>query len=86
MSAIDQNELNKSVRMYPNPVYDEMIIEMLGNAKFTGYEMMNSKGQVVEKGDILNKTVVNTSGLMPGIYLIKLEGPDGHVINKIVKK
>lgn len=72
--------------VYPNPVTDEFTIEMNGNVKPLNFEIINTVGQVVYKGNITEKTKVQTENFAPGIYTIKLENGKSFEFNKMMKK
>ncbi|MCX6255882.1 MAG: T9SS type A sorting domain-containing protein, partial [Bacteroidia bacterium] len=83
------NELvknNKTIKVYPNPVSGELIIEIEGNKEIINFEILNSNGQIVLKGNLLEKTVVQTVGFPSGVYLIKLENENTFEIKKIIKE
>jgi large repetitive protein len=86
LSGINQEMLSASINLYPNPVSNELIIEIKGITKITNFEILNSEGQVVFKGNVIEKTVIETNHFTPGIYLIKLEIGNNYVCKKIVKK
>jgi len=50
------------------------------------FEILNSIGQVVHKGSLVEKTVVQTNSFSSGVYLIKLENGKTYEIKKIVKE
>lgn len=75
----------EGMTIYPNPVSDELIIEIKGNQKKMVFEILNSTGQMVYKGNILQKTAVNTSKFTSGIYLVKIESGKNFVFKKIIK-
>ena len=78
---------NKLIKAYPNPVSNELTIEIEGNTNDTYYEILNSIGQVVFKGNMTDKAVVQTSGFNAGIYLLKIEtSRDVYEIKKIIKE
>ena len=63
---------NTTINSYPNPFSNELVIETNVNKQST-FEIINSIGQVVFKGNTLGKAVVNTESFSAGVYLIKLE-------------
>jgi len=77
---------NKSIKVYPNPVSDELIIEMEGSTHKTDFEILNSIGKIVLKGSLTEKTVVQTTIFPPGVYLIKIENGNTFEFKKIVKE
>ena len=85
-TGINNFKNNTSFTVYPNPVSDELIIAFQGNKNNTGFEIVNPTGQVIFKGDLLEKTVVQTSNFAPGVYLIKLNNGKSYEFKKIVKE
>ena len=73
-------------KIYPNPVSNELIIEMEGNNKVLNFEVLNAVGQMVFKGNLVDKTTVQTSNFTSGIYIIKLENGKTFEFKKIIKK
>lgn len=76
-TAVDPIDANSDIKVYPNPVRDELIIEVPGNSENVKFEILNSLGQVVYKGHITDKAVVKMSRYSVGIYMIKIEGKNG---------
>lgn len=76
----------KGISVYPNPIVNELIIEISGNIEKTDFEILNSIGQVVFKGNISEKIIVQTNNFVPGIYLIKLENGNSFEFKKILKE
>ncbi len=71
--------------IFPNPVWNELIIENKVSNEKLFFEIYNSMGQAVYKDDLFEKTVVQTSDFPPGIYLVKITGRDFFEWRKIVK-
>jgi hypothetical protein len=76
---------NGTIQVYPNPVSDELIIEMEGGTDRTGFEILSSNGQIVFKGFLTEKTVVKTSGFTRGIYFLKIENRNTFEFKKFIK-
>lgn len=74
-----------NVKVYPNPVTNELTIEFEGNSVQTNFEILNSLGQVIFKGTIFEKAVIQTTSFTPGIYLIKLQSGKTFEFKKIIK-
>jgi len=72
--------------IYPNPFTNELIIEIKGNTQSAKFEILNSIGQVVFKGNVFIKTIVQTSCFTSGIYLIKIETGSSFEVKKIIKE
>jgi hypothetical protein len=84
-TGIDFTKDNKSIRVYPNPVSYELIIEIEGGTEKTEFEILNSSGQKVFKGFLFEKIVVPTTDFSPGVYIIKIENGKTFDFKKIVK-
>jgi hypothetical protein len=81
--GISSVKTKAELSLYPNPVSNELIIEIEGNKKEVNFEIINSIGQVVYKGTLVEKTTVQTSNLASGVYLVKLGNlPAGEGYNK----
>ncbi len=74
------------IKIYPNPVSNELVIEIDGNNKKFNFEILNTIGQVVLKGNLVEKTTVQTGNFSPGVYLIKLENGKTFEFKKIIKE
>lgn len=77
---------NTIISVYPNPVFDKINIEGEGNNTTFNFEIINTIGQVIYKGDFVKKTTVQTNGFVPGVYLIKLENGKTFEFKKIIKE
>jgi hypothetical protein len=84
-AGMGTTEIGGSVKVFPNPVTNELIIEIAENNKNTDFEIINSIGQVVSSGVLFEKTIVPTSRFAPGIYLLKLKSGNTFEIEKIIK-
>lgn len=74
---------NIQINIYPNPVKDQLRIDYDGGSTF---EILNLMGQVVYNGDLINSTVVKTSSLSSGVYLIKFKAGKTFEYRKIIKE
>ncbi|MEI8203242.1 MAG: T9SS type A sorting domain-containing protein, partial [Bacteroidota bacterium] len=84
-TGVEENENNNGISIYPNPVSDELIIEAKGNWDKIEFEIMNSIGQVVFKGNFVEETVVQTKNFAQGMYMIKLGNGERFEFKKVVK-
>jgi hypothetical protein len=73
-----------SVKIYPNPVSQELIIEIEGNTSNSSFEIVNVSGQSVYKGNIIQKSIVQTESFAPGVYFLRLENGAKFEFTKIV--
>jgi hypothetical protein len=78
------NELGKNkISIYPNPVKNELRIDFEGGSTF---EILNLMGQAIYKDNLIKNTIVQTSNLSSGIYLIKFKMGNSFVYRKIIKE
>lgn len=78
-------QLVNEINIFPNPMNDKLIIEMKGNKEKLSIEIYNSLSQIVFKGFIEDKTIVETSGFSKGLYLIKIKNNNYFILKKILK-
>lgn len=84
--GISKDDNLKTFNIYPNPVNNELNIEFKGNNQSINFEIINSLGQLIDKGKLIEKTVVETSLYSPGMYLIKLANGSTYKFVKNVKE
>jgi len=84
-SNVDLND-NTKINIYPNPVNDEFTIEAQKCQDILNFEIINSMGIIVYKGDLVNKTKVQVGSFAPGVYLIKLANGKTFECKKIIKE
>lgn len=77
---------NENVKVYPNPFKEELIIENGDNSVIVNFEILNSIGQIVCKGNLVEKIIIQTSDYEPGVYLLKLENGNYFEFKTIVKE
>lgn len=86
ITSVEENFIIQNINVYPNPVSDALIIECKGNKERLSFAILNSIGQIVSKGELTEKTILQTSKFLPGVYLIKFENGRTFDFKKIVKK
>ncbi|MCX6286633.1 MAG: T9SS type A sorting domain-containing protein [Bacteroidetes bacterium] len=86
LTGVTSAESNTSIKVYPNPVTNELTIETHGNKEETGFDILNSRGQVVFKGTVTEKTLIQTGSFSPGVYVIQLDNGMSFEFKKIIKK
>jgi len=84
--GIKTTEYKKIIKVYPNPVTNELTIEIKGNTQKMNFEIFNSLSQIVFKGNLVEKTVVQTSNLYPDVYIIRLENKKSLKFIKIIQE
>ena len=77
---------NAVFTVYPNPVNDQLVIE-LSNAQEATYAIINNAGQPLQSGGINGSSVsVDVDSLASGIYLVKVSSNHEIYFRKIIKK
>ena len=80
--SIQDNIEASGLQVYPNPARDRVVIEGLETSEVMVY---NALGQVVKTVRRTNE--VDLSGLVDGVYLLRITDADGKVYtNKITKR
>ncbi len=77
---------DRILKVYPNPVTDELLIEIEGYNEVLNFQILNAIGQVIFNGNFVGRSTVQTSNFAPGIYLIKLENGSTFELNKVIKQ
>jgi hypothetical protein len=78
---------NKAPRLYPNPTFGmlqiEYPVEQNVNQKV---EILDLQGRVMKNGSLQNgKTSLDVSGLIPGLYLCRIQSSTSVVTSKFIK-
>lgn len=85
--SIEEYNLS-SIKVYPNPVTDELNIQTQNLSEALNYEVVNALGQRVKEGKLsinaLNR--ISLSELSNGIYFIKLSSTTSSLVHKIIKE
>ncbi len=75
-------ELDKAIEIYPNPVANELHIQMPANISINKITLFNNLGQKVLESNLLNFSV---SGLSSGVLFVQIETSEGTFHKKIIK-
>ena len=75
-----------ALKAYPNPFHDELYIERTGASEVTSFEILNSLGQAIIKGESGGKTFIETSMLPRGIYILRVKNGSSYEHIKIIRK
>ncbi len=75
------------IRIYPNPVYDQLTIETTGK-EFYQFILYNVFGEQMMTPVFtnLNKIIINTSAILPGIYFLKIFSEEKEQSFKVIKR
>ena len=82
-TALETVLVSKSVKIYPIPVKNELRLEFDGETRF---EITNLVGQVIYNGNLIKSAIVQTSDMLPGIYLIRFTQGKAVTTQKFVKE
>ncbi len=74
--------IKNQVTLYPNPFSDELLIEDLQNSA-DSYLIYDMSGKLIKSGFVENSKI-NTTGIVKGIYIIKIVMNDQSTITKKV--
>ena len=77
---------NNNVQLYPNPMFNELIIEIDGNYEKLNFEILNTLGQVVHNGELINKTTIDSFNHPSGLYVIKIEVGNSFLYKYVIKE
>ena len=86
---VSKTSLINEVTLYPNPIVDQLNIDILNYNEATAVDIINIKGQVViGNKSIEGKTLtIDTSNLATGVYLVRMKSLNERVIGvkKLIK-
>lgn len=74
------------LKLYPNPVLDQLTIELEGNTSELKYEILDVNGRMVAKGQMVDKAVIGTSQFAAGAYIIRLNNEHAYQFEKVIKQ
>jgi hypothetical protein len=78
-------ENSDAMSVYPNPAADQFIIRYTG-ADTPSWKLVDTTGRLVLRGKCTGKeTMVNTSGLQSGLYLLVSENVDIRPIRIVIR-
>jgi len=86
VTEVSLPEINKSLKVYPNPFSNELVIEMEGNTNRVYFEILNSIGQIVFAGNLNQRKVLDANDLSRGVYVLKLHYNKTVEFRKIIKE
>ncbi len=78
--------ISRAIHIFPNPVSDELHIEIPGNTCKTDFEIVNALGQPLFRGHMTEYASVHTASFSPGVYLIKFVSGKMIVGRKFIKE
>lgn len=80
LSAI---RLDSGIGLFPVPANQYVTIQLNGHVSKSDILLLDSKGRAIRKYARTTK-ILDVSTLTPGLYLLRLELPEGHITKKLV--
>ncbi|HJV78745.1 MAG TPA: T9SS type A sorting domain-containing protein, partial [Paludibacter sp.] len=86
--STDIQSLNddKIIKVYPNPISNELKIEAEGANEPLNIEIINGIGQVVYRGNFVGKATIQTDHFTTGVYFVRIENGKTIVFKKVIKE
>ncbi|MBE0652926.1 MAG: T9SS type A sorting domain-containing protein, partial [Bacteroidales bacterium] len=75
-----------NISVYPNPVMEQLNIEIKGDANKIKYVLFSINGIVLRKGYFTGQVVIPTENLMPGLYILRIETGKDVLLRKVMKE
>ncbi len=85
ISGIKHTDLLQGVKIFPNPVQDELFLQFDGNNIKTNFKLLNSIGETIFEGSFFENMKIDMSAYPNGIYIVKIDSKNSSLIKKIVK-
>jgi len=86
ITGFESLENSLAVKIYPNPVSNELVIEFKGNKERINFGIYNSAGQLIYNGELFEIITVQTTNFIPGYYLLKFYNGKISGTKMIIKK
>ena len=74
-----------SVRFYPNPAYNSLVLVNTSNT-LTSFQVIDLSGRVILGGEFTSNKTLDVSSINKGIYFVAFENANGKVVKKLVKE
>lgn len=86
VSGVAEKENNTGIMIFPNPFSQELVMEQKTGSNPVRFEIISTTGQIVHQGILIEKKIINTSGLTGGPYIIRLFGTSVIEYRKLIKE
>ena len=86
VTGIDEQEFNDKILVFPNPVSDELNIEVANDLQVKSFEIINPVGITIYKSAISDNAIVQTMLFAKGVYLIRFESANSVLLRRFVKE
>jgi hypothetical protein len=86
--STDIQSLNddKIIKVYPNPISNELKIEAEGVNEELNIEIINGIGLAVYRGKFVGKAIIQTDHFTTGVYFVRIENGKTIVFRKVIKE
>jgi M6 family metalloprotease-like protein len=84
-TAIQNVNDDKIIKVYPNPVSNELKIETEEVNEPLNIEIVNGFGQVIYRGNFVGKATIQTDRFASGVYFVRIENGKKIVFKKVIK-
>jgi len=84
-TSVNEPQVDSKWNVFPNPVFNELTLTNTENPKSASYEISAICGRVFDSGTFAGKTIINTSNLSAGFYLVSINDGTSTFVKKILK-
>lgn len=86
-SAVEAISAEAQLTVYPNPAYDELIVDIPPSAASAAYHVLQPDGREVLNGIFKpGLATIDVASLSPGVYLLSVTFTDGVQVTKFIKQ
>jgi PKD repeat protein len=86
-ATLNTKTVNTSqLKLFPNPVQDELTLTLQNNAPLSAYEIYDISGKKVMTSTLNPSNRIQVSGLSKGLYFIKVKAAKSELISRFMKK
>jgi predicted nucleotidyltransferase len=86
ITDVEKMDCNTIVKVYPNPVAQNLTILPVENGAAVNYQIIDPLGKVIQKGCLTGKRIIETSNYHQGIYLLMIDNGTVNQSFKIIKR
>ncbi|AEV31852.1 hypothetical protein Oweho_0839 [Owenweeksia hongkongensis DSM 17368] len=85
VTSVGTNEFsaNENFQVYPNPFTSSL--HLIGIENGISYSLLSINGQTLKKGIVMNEEITDLDFLTNGVYLLRIESSNGHIVRRIFK-
>jgi PKD repeat protein len=85
-ATLNTKTVNTSqLKLFPNPVQDELTLTLQNNAPLSAYEIYDISGKKVMTSTLNPSNRIQVSGLSKGLYFIKVKAANTEMVGKFIK-